>query len=346
VSVPVIAFFNNKGGVGKTSLVYHLAWMYSDMGYRIVAADFDPQANLTAAFLDEERLEQLWEGEGSENTVYGSVRPLLERAGDIKQPHLEAIRPNDIKNPQLEFINDNLGLLAGDLALTKCEDMLSENWPKCLTGDVGAFRVLSAFWRIVQMAAQAHRAQLILMDLGPNLGAINRAALISSDNVVIPLSPDLFSLQGLRNLGPTLREWREDWKERLKKVPKHIGFELPLGLIQPIGYIVMQHSLRLDRPAVFYGRWIEKIPDEYRHSVLAQDMSLEESKDEYRLALLKHYRSLMPMAQEARKPIFHLKSADGAIGSHSVAARDAGRDFELLAIDILKRSGVSDTIVE
>ena len=50
MSVPVVAFFNNKGGVGKTSLVYHLAWMYADLGLRVMAADLDPQANLTSAF--------------------------------------------------------------------------------------------------------------------------------------------------------------------------------------------------------------------------------------------------------------------------------------------------------
>ncbi len=60
MSVPVIAFFNNKGGVGKTSLVYHAAWMLADQGYRVVAADLDPQGNLSAACLDEDRLEQLW----------------------------------------------------------------------------------------------------------------------------------------------------------------------------------------------------------------------------------------------------------------------------------------------
>jgi hypothetical protein len=43
VPPPVITFFNNKGGVGKTTLVYRVAWML---------ADLDPQANLTAAFLD------------------------------------------------------------------------------------------------------------------------------------------------------------------------------------------------------------------------------------------------------------------------------------------------------
>ena len=60
MTTPVLTFFNNKGGVGKTSLVYHLAWMFSELGKTIVAVDLDPQANLTAAFIDEEELERLW----------------------------------------------------------------------------------------------------------------------------------------------------------------------------------------------------------------------------------------------------------------------------------------------
>ncbi len=59
MSVKVLTFFNNKGGVGKTSLVFHLAWMLSDMGKRVVAIDLDPQANLTSAFLSEDDLEAL-----------------------------------------------------------------------------------------------------------------------------------------------------------------------------------------------------------------------------------------------------------------------------------------------
>jgi len=55
------------------------------------------------------------------------------------------------------------------------------------------------------------------------------------------------------------------------------------------------------------------------------------------LAKLKHYRSLAPMAQEKRKPIFKLTSADGAIGAHLYAAREAGDDFKELATKILER---------
>lgn len=50
LAIPVIAFFNNKGGVGKTSLVYHIAWMLSELGWNVLAADLNPQANLTGAF--------------------------------------------------------------------------------------------------------------------------------------------------------------------------------------------------------------------------------------------------------------------------------------------------------
>ena len=53
----IIAFFNNKGGVGKTTLVYHLAYMLAEQGYKVLAADLDPQSNLTAMFL-EEKLER------------------------------------------------------------------------------------------------------------------------------------------------------------------------------------------------------------------------------------------------------------------------------------------------
>ena len=95
-----IAFFNNKGGVGKTSLVYHLAWMYADLGLRVVAADLDPQANLTSMFLDDDRLEALWPDGSHVQTVFGALQPLLEGTGDIAEPHVEAIA-------------DNIGLLVG-----------------------------------------------------------------------------------------------------------------------------------------------------------------------------------------------------------------------------------------
>ena len=328
MSAPIVSFFNNKGGVGKTSLVYHLACMYADLGLQVVAADLDPQANLTAAFLDEDRMEELWSENNHPDTIFGCVQPLLRGIGDIAEPHIE-------------YVEDELALLAGDLSLSGFEDELSTQWPECLDRKERAFRVLSAFWRIMQKTAISHKADIILMDLGPNLGAINRAALISADFVVVPLSPDLFSLQGLRNLGPTLRRWRREWNERLDKKPE-VDLELPMGTMQPVGYIVLQHSVRLDRPVMAYERWIARIPEVYRRAVLAKRLKKEISvtDDHHCLSLLKHYRSLMPLAQEAHKPIFHLKPADGAIGAHVHAVQSAYTDFRKLASKIANRTNV------
>lgn len=328
MSIPVIAFFNNKGGVGKTSMVYHLSWMFADRGLRVIAADFDPQSNLTAAFLDEDRLEELMPDDDHPQTVFGAVQPLKRGIGDIGDPHVE-------------IVSERLGLIVGDMALSTFEDQLSEVWPKCMDRDERAFRVISAFWRIAQQAGQQHGADVVLIDLGPNLGAINRAALIASDFVVIPLGPDLFSLQGLKNLGPALRRWREEWQERLAKNPVP-DLSLPAGTIKPAGYMVLRHAIRLDRPVKAFDRWIARIPATYTENVLrhVHDPAITVDTDPNCIAKIKDYRSLMPLAQEARKPMFFLKAADGALGAHTNAVSEAYKDFRKVAVKIASNAGL------
>lgn len=323
-----IAFFNNKGGVGKTSLVYHLAWLYADMGVNVVAADLDPQANLTSMFLDEDRLEELWPDESHADTMLGFIEPILKGIGDIADPHVEEV-------------GDNVGLIVGDLGLSVFEDKLSDAWPRCHDGDEAAFRIISAFYRILHKATESREASLALIDVGPNLGAINRAAIIAAQHVVIPLAPDLFSLQGLKNLGPTLRRWRSEWEERLKK-NLNPDLILPDADMIPAGYVLMQHDIRLDRPVKAYGKWMARIPTIYRESVMAESAAVVPTldKDYYCLSTLKHYRSLMPMAMEARKPIFFLKPADGAIGAHMYSAQRCYTDFKELAKAIAEKCGI------
>jgi len=324
MTIPVIGFFNNKGGVGKTSLVYHLSWMFAESGSPVLAVDLDPQANLSAAFLSEDRLAEFWDGSYQDKTIYGGLKPLLSGTGDISG------------NPHIEHISENLWFLVGDLSLSRFEDELTQQWTRCLDKHERAFRVVSAFWRLMQTAASKCDATLILVDLGPNLGSINRSVLISTDYLVIPLAPDLFSIQGLKNLGPTVRTWREEWAERLNKNPIS-DLPLPKGTILPIGYIIMQHAVRLDRPVIAYERWAKRIPEIYAKEVLGEENGNVINPDPHCIGLIKHYRSLVPMAQEAQKPIFLLKSADGAIGSHAQAVHDAWKDFSSICQEIKKR---------
>lgn len=335
-----ITLFNNKGGVGKTTVVYHLAYMMRDLGKRVVAVDLDPQSNLTTAFLEDARLLAIWPDAGvvsddePPKTILGAVNPLLRRLGDIGDPWTEEIE-------------DGLWLLPGDLGLTRFEDRQAQAWPSCLDDSVDdahdGFRVMTAYFRLMLRAAERHGADVCLVDVGPNLGAINRAALVTSDFVVVPIAADLFSLQGLRNLGPQLREWRQGWQTRRSQhVPKDIS--LPAGSMEPIGYVILQHPIRQDRPVKVYEPWLERIPAEYRTHILANPPGARTQRpDPLCLAELKHYRSLMPLAQEARKPMFFLKPADGAIGAHVKAVQDCYRDFESLAKRILDSASASPT---
>ncbi|MDA0657612.1 MAG: AAA family ATPase [Planctomycetota bacterium] len=336
MTVPVLTFFNNKGGVGKTSLIYHLAWMFADFRKRVVITDLDPQANLTAAFLEDDQIEELWDMGTPGSTIYQSVKPLTG-VGDIAEP-------------ELKEITTDLYLLPGDVGLSGFEDTLSAEWPNSM-GDNNLYRpmrILSSFWQVMQVAAAKVQAELLLVDIGPNLGAINRSVLVATDYVAIPLGADLFSLQGLSNLGPTLRSWKGLWKKRLdnwevsvesKQFP---DFQLPSGKMQPIGYLCQQHGVRLDRPVKAYDKWVQRIPAVYREAVLDEPpvANLKQDQDPHCLATIKHYRSLIPMAQEHRKPIFNLSSADGAIGSHAHAVADSRKDFKLLAEKIAAKIGM------
>ncbi len=329
MTVPVLTFFNNKGGVGKTSLVYHLAWMFAERGVRVMAVDLDSQANLTAAFLDDDRLAKLWHENTSVSTIFRSVKPLLD-IGDNA--------PVDYQQ-----VSERLALIPGDLALSGFADELSAAWTQAL-GDKNKarpFRILAAFWRTAQEAAARFEADLILFDVGPNLGAINRAALLATDHVVVPLGTDLVSLQGLRNLGPVLRDWREGWRQRCKEwaLPE---FDLPSGEMRPVGYVAMRLDVRLTRPVRAYTRWLDQIPLVFQRSVLANpaEGAPPIDQDPSCLAILKNYRSLRSLAQEARKPIFMLRVADGAIGSYANAVAKAYSDFETLAQEIARRIGL------
>jgi cellulose biosynthesis protein BcsQ len=213
------------------------------------------------------------------------------------------------------------------LGLSRFEDRLSRSWLEGFGGDPAALRATSAFHRLIQKAAEPG-FDLVLIDVGPNLGAINRAALLLADYLIVPLAADMFSLQGLRNLGPTIRQGREDWHTVLNRA--RVPFSPPQGRMEPAGYIILQLAVRLDRPFKAYERWMAQIPGYFQtyvlgHTIPADAMRSKESPAQrsrggesspclegapsgagYQLGSLRNYRSLMPIAQQARRPMFDL----------------------------------------
>ena len=304
--------------------------MYANLDYNVVVADLDPQVDLTSMFLDDDALEELWAEDRSDGTIYASLRPLLDGTGDVDDAARDGSRRRG----------------SGWSRATSCcpgrKTSSRVNGRMVSTGSPVRCRVLSAIRRVLRRAADRVAADLVLVDVGPNLGALNRAVLVCADHVVVALAPDLHSIRGLRNLGPALRRWRWEWSERRERNPV-ADLDMPRGDMRPIGYVVLRHAVRLTRPFMAYERWMDRIPSAYGDFVAGESTgsSVATEADPHCLATLGHFRSLMPLAREARKPMFALKPADGAIGGHANAVRGCYRDFRTLARTVAQRCGVT-----
>ncbi len=334
MTVPILTFFNPRSGTGKTSLTYHVAWMLAEIGHQVLLCDLDPQAHLTSAFLDEDDLEAIWHPDQSKKyggTIFQSLE-LLVRTGDIQPPRFIEMSPN-------------LSLLSGDLSLLHFENVLSEQWFNATNDDTArhALRTLSSFWTILQEGAKDTESTVVFLDVGSSLGAINRSALIAADKLIVPLSNDLFSLRGLQCLAHQLDVWKDEWN-RQKERKTGQDLTLPDGRTVPLGYVVVQPlRARFDRSDKLL-ELTSRIPAGYAEllseSADKSSIPLVPADDEHCLAAIRQYRSLIQISNDSRKPIFHLTPADGAMGVHALAVRDAYEDFLTLARKISELIGL------
>lgn len=85
----IVSVFNNKGGVGKSTLGFHLACALSEMGKKTLMIDLDPQSNLTLQCISPEELETLWM---EEEPYIEDFQAALEESGDSFEKFVEKPR--------------------------------------------------------------------------------------------------------------------------------------------------------------------------------------------------------------------------------------------------------------
>jgi chromosome partitioning protein len=306
----IVAFFNHKGGVGKTTIVFNTALALAQAGRSVLVVDADAQANISGIALSEDDLASAVD---ANETIWSVTAPLVSGSGDLHEVAVFEIR-------------DNAYLLPGDIRLSNFEAICPVGWTEALAGDVRGFRVTSALYRLCLAHAEAVGAELVLLDLGPNVGALNRTALIASDGFVVPLAPDLFSIMALPSVGDSLAGWMKQWQTALANVPAEVDFPLPEGRPQPLGYVSQQFSMYRKQAAEAYRVWLDRVPDAYEKGVLEPLAATEELEDPS-IASLPNYASLIPKSQEANKAIFEL-SGNEARGAQATRARNTLETFE------------------
>ncbi len=306
-----IVFFNNKGGVGKTTFTYHMGYALEQKGKKILFVDADPQCNLSTHLCDEDVINYEWGENG--NSIYKAVEPIVSGSGDVK-----FVDPYRIPNR-------NIWILIGDLLLSDFENELTNAWTQLLAGMERGFRVTSAIYRIIEHFCAEEEIDYVLIDIGPNMGALNRAILLGCDSYFIPVIPDMFSLRGTQNIGRIFATWILNFQLSLERT-NISGFSCVKGMPQFSGYISQQFNRYRKRETKAFINWGEQIPKAIKDYIIDPLMveKLEKYKlvgemEDYKFAEFRNYNSLIPMAQASQKPIFELTSKRwGDWGSYSI----------------------------
>ena len=167
-----IAMSNEKGGVAKTTSTLSLGAALTELNYRVLLIDLDPQANLSLAL-----------GlETGESTVT-SANILIDNV-----PLASAIRKTDIAH---------LDLVPSSFRIENAEQFLP---------------MRTQYLRTLRTALQANPLpyDYILLDCPPALGAITLNALAAADLLIIPTQAEYFSAYALRNMMGTIRRIRQE----------------------------------------------------------------------------------------------------------------------------------------
>jgi len=222
-----LVFFNHKGGVGKTTLTAQVAFAAAELGKTVLAVDADPQCNLTQYLLNEKTVDDLLDrSDGARGaTVWSCIREVLHGKTDVPRH----VTPRATAQP-------NLYLLPGDIQLALYEYAQYEYWHSIVAHRVGGSAGFTALARAVDKTAAHIGADLVLYDIGPNIGYLNRSILLDCDGFITPVLPDVFSRVALKTLGRTVQSWTQDWKTSgllldpkyavLPGTPRYLGYTL------------------------------------------------------------------------------------------------------------------------
>lgn len=307
-----ICFFNNKGGVGKTTLVANLAAELAiNSKKRILVIDADPQCNLTQYLLNDTDFESTYTAETPLKTIYDVIQPLSMGKGYSSKLPIRTVE---------KF---NVDLIAGDPRLALKEDWLAQDWRDAKAGGTRGLRTTFIFAELISRASQSY--DFIFFDMGPSLGAINRSILLSADYFIVPMSIDIFSMWAVKNIGQALHVWRKELDHGIKMAedPDEVG-EWTKGPrnLSFLGYVTQQHKEKSEggKPRVVEA--YNAIRDQLPKAVSTHLGALFPGKSfDPHLGDIKHLASLAPKSQSLHTPMITV-SLKGSYTTTRKQARD------------------------
>lgn len=246
----IISVFNNKGGVGKTTLTFHVAHSLAEMGHKVLVVDADPQCNLTIYALNQEYIHDVWEtedpfiDEGYESTKNKLSDQAFEKITSnprsihyLLKPTEEGTGEHDRWPPPVP-LTDNLHIIPGRLTLHLYEEKVASRWTDVYRGEPLAIRTITRIRALAEKYSGVYDYDYVLIDTSPSLGALNKVIISTVDGFFIPASPDLFSLYGIKNIGKALSAWKDEFDIIYKLISNEKRESFPKSFVTFLGYTI------------------------------------------------------------------------------------------------------------
>lgn len=329
----IISFFNHKGGVSKTTSVYHLGWMLTKKGKKVLLVDTDSQCNLTLTVIGQDNYEE-FVTEQPQNNIKSGLAAAFESKPELIKP-IECVQ---VKN------NENLFLLPGSFEITEYEVQLGVSFQ--LTHSFTTLKNLpGAFYYLIRKTAEEIGADIVLIDLNPSLSAINQDLIISSDYFILPTSPDYFSEMAIRSIARVLPNW-EKWAKNARDLFQDATYPLPMNTPKFLGYTVNDFTIRNQKPANAFQNVIDKIDATVREVLIPNlakvNMLLpDDAYNNYRLAEIPNFQTLQAHYQENGVPVFELTDTmlsltGGALRDQKERGEKFGIKYSDFSVEVLR----------
>ena len=363
----IISLFNNKGGVGKTTLAFHLSWALSEMDKKVLIIDLDPQCNLTICGISENQLEEIWKEEDSFIDDYGNAMNALsmDELRNFNHRHhsihyllkptedgLDDIGSNELP-PPIE-LNDNLSLIPGRLTINRYENVISDRWSQAYQGMPLSIRTITKIRSIAEEYSNKDGYDYVIIDTSPSLGALNKVIISTVDGFIIPCLPDMFSLYGIRNIGNSLKIWQKEFNTIYNLISDEKRKRFPSEFVQFLGYTVY-NAKKYDTQANPWGlaqahyNYVRQIPEIIEHYIIEDvrtHLSHEQTQSPIGGTSVMHTHNTLPaMSQKYKKPIWEIPDCDNldaedksTIRANAVGAYYPTKDnYHAFATDFLTR---------
>ena len=343
----VITFFNNKGGVGKTTTIVNIGGYLSlKKNKKILLVDLDPQSNATQAIMPMDSWQEFYciNGKSTKATISNCFEKIRDGDADLQRIDI----PCEAKDNAF-----NLDLIPGHPSLSLIEEVMSQAWSETIGCQRGGLRKVNWLNSLKDFYPDY---DYILIDVDPSLGALNRSALLNTDYFITPMASDIFSLLGVSNISQWLDLWMRVYEQAIKNfrisesnAPSDLEkffkkFKINVDTSKTtrfIGYSIQQYAKRTfksgERPTSAYEAIIKNF-----HSIVPDRLKnfIKEGveNDDLKLGDIPYVYSVVPLSQTSSRPIFELSYSDGLRGGQSLSVEKYSQYLNLIVENLIKNA--------